>query len=272
MTLHEAIIRLLIDAERPLTTKEIAILLNKNGWYKKKDNSVITSYQIHGRVKNYPMVFHLEGSRVSLKDQSKSRDQFGLGDKQLTPIKAIDYKELVLIEKILINEKNFKSARGIDRTVPDEPGAYCVRIHNVVCLPEPFRSYLIERNHNILYIGIATQSLKKRFLNQELRAIGHGTFFRSVGALLGYWPAAGSLINKANKRNYKFNASDEGEIISWLNQNTVVNWVKFSSGLDEFETDLIRKYLPLLNIAKNPSALIELSELRRDCVRIANQP
>jgi hypothetical protein len=271
MTLHEAIRRLLFEAGGSLTTKEIAILLNKNGWYKKKDNSVITSFQIHGRVKNYPKIFHMEGSRVSLMEHLKSQDQVVLNNNKLIPIKVVDNKEVGLVEKVLLNEKNFKAPGGIDGIVPDEPGLYCVRIPDVECLPEPFKSYMVKRNHNILYIGIATQSLKRRFLNQELRAIGHGTFFRSVGAVLGYRPQVGSLLNKTNKRNYKFIASDELEIIEWLNTNTKVNWVAYNGGLGEFETDLIQRYLPLFNIANNPSALIELSELRRECVRIANQ-
>lgn len=271
MTLHEAIKILLIETGGSLTTKEIALRLNKNSWYKKKDNSVITSFQIHGRVKNYPMIFHLEGSKVSLVEHSKSPDQIALKNNELIPIKVVDNKELGLIEKVLLNEKNFKAPGGIDKMVPDKPGLYCVRMPDVVCLPEPFRSYLVKRNHNILYIGIATQSLKKRFLNQELRAIGHGTFFRSVGAVLGYRPEVGSLLNKANKKNFKFKASNEEEVIAWLNKNTKVNWVVNTVGLSEFEKALIQRYLPLFNLANNPSALIELSELRRECVRIANQ-
>jgi len=272
MTLHEAIERLLLEAGRPLTKKEIAILLNKNGWYKKKDNSIITSYQIHGRAKNYPLIFKMEGSRVSLREHLKSRDQVVLSDNKLIPKKVIDDKEVGLIVKVLLNEKNFKATKVIDKIVPDEPGLYCVRITDVACLPEPFRSYLVKRNHNILYMGIASQSLKKRFLHQELRAIGHGTFFRSVGAVLGYRPEAGSLLRKKNKKNFKFIASEEEEIIEWLNKNTKVNWVTYTGGLNVFETDLIHRYMPLFNLANNPSALIELSELRRECVRIANQP
>lgn len=271
MTLHEAIKRLLIETGGSLTTREIALRLNKNRWYKKRDYSVITSFQIHGRVKNYPMIFHLEGSKVSLIERSKSQDQVALKNNELIPIKVVDNKELGLVEKVLLNEKNFKSPGGIDEVVPDEPGLYCVRIPDVECLPEPFKSYMVKRNHNILYIGIATRSLKRRFLNQELRAIGHGTFFRSVGAVLGYRPEVGSLLNKANKKNYKFKASNEEEIIAWLNNNTKVNWVAYAGDLSEFERTLIQRYLPLFNLANNPSALIELSELRRECVSIANQ-
>jgi hypothetical protein len=66
MTLHDAIIALLREEGRSMTTHEIAEHLNKNNWYQKKDNSVITDFQIHGRTKNYPQYFGRSGSTVSL--------------------------------------------------------------------------------------------------------------------------------------------------------------------------------------------------------------
>ena len=68
MTLHEAIKKLLVESGHPMTTVEIANELNKNKWYQKKDKSDITSYQIHGRTKNYPHIFRRNGYTVSLVD------------------------------------------------------------------------------------------------------------------------------------------------------------------------------------------------------------
>jgi hypothetical protein len=137
-------------------------------------------------------------------------------------------------------------------------------------LPDPFKTVLRNRGHNIIYIGIATGCLNKRFLKQELRASGHGTFFRSIGAVLGFKPPKGSLLEKSNKRNYKFSKADTDKIIQWINNNLVVNWVGYDGDFDVIETNLIEKHEPLLNLAKNPAALKELSELRAECVRIAN--
>lgn len=176
-----------------------------------------------------------------------------------------------LLEKMLMNEKNFKSAGSIDTIVPHSPGLYCIRISNVNKLPKPFNTILADRQHNIIYIGIASESLYRRFLSQELKAKGHGTFFRSIGALLGHRPPKGSLVNKANKRNYKFSAFDEQKIIKWINENLKVNWIDFSGDFEILETELIIKYRPLINLAKNPSALQELSDLRKLCVQIANE-
>ena len=76
-----------------------------------------------------------------------------------------------------MNKQNFKSAKDVDGFVPQASGLYCIRIKNVHLLPEPFGTILLERGHDILYIGIASENLYNRFLNQELRAKGHGTFF-----------------------------------------------------------------------------------------------
>lgn len=273
MTLHEAIEKLLRLKGHPMTTTEIASELNINKWYQKKDGSEIQPFQIHGRTRNYPQIFNRDGSLVYLENQSINLT----GNIQSENVKLKPKTQLSelsdnvhLLEKVLMNEKNFKTVENIDNAVPDRPGLYCIRIKRVDNLPTPFDRILSERNHNIIYIGIASQSLYKRFLNQELRAKGHGTFFRSIGAVLGFKPLKGSLKNKSNKRNYKFSQSDELKIIDWINKNLIVNWVEFQESFDEFETTLIQRYLPLLNLAKNPLALKELSELRAECVRIAN--
>jgi len=175
------------------------------------------------------------------------------------------------IEKILMNRENFKNAGNIDNLIPHNSGLYCICITDINKLPKPFNSFLLDRQHDIVYIGIATDSLKRRFLNQELRANGHGTFFRSIGAVLGHRPTKGSLITKVNKRNYKFVSEDQQKIIKWINDNLKVNWIEFSGDFETLETELIMKYEPLINLAKNPSALKELSELRKLCVQIANE-
>jgi hypothetical protein len=179
--------------------------------------------------------------------------------------------DTTLLSKMLMDEKNYKSASLIDNLVPHSAGIYCVQIIDIHKLPIPFNSLLKDRNHNIIYIGIATKSLKKRFLNQELRGNGHGTFFRSIGAILGYRPIIGSLVDKINKRNFKFSTNDEKEIIKWINQNLKVNWIQMKNDFENLETQLINTHKPLLNLAKNPLALKSLSDLRKECVRIANE-
>ncbi len=273
MTLHEAIEKLLRQTGRPMTTQQIADELNKNGWYQKKDGSQIQAFQIHGRTRNYANLFDRNGSTVSLIGQTKPNIGATQTEtpKQIVKAKLIASVDTTLLEKALMNEKNFKNASDIDNLVPNVSGLYCIRISDTNKLPKPFNTFLANRQHNIIYIGIATESLNKRFLNQELRANGHGTFFRSIGAVLGYRPPKGSLATKANKRNYKFSQTDEQKIIKWINDNLIVNWVEFTGDFETIETELIIKHRPLINLAKNPSALQLLSDLRKECVQIANE-
>ena len=50
----------------------------------------------------------------------------------------------------------------------------------------------------------------------------------------------------------------------------IVRWTAVDFIKENEETKLIQNFKPLLNIAKNPLALTLLSELRRECVEIAN--
>lgn len=266
MTLHEAIMQLLNQQGYAMTTKEIANSLNNNGWYIKKDGSPIQAFQIHGRTRNYPHLFERDGSMVSLK--SKVGNEHVIAVTKPTPKITKVLANHGLLVSVLMNEKNFKPASIIDDLVPDKPGLYCIRVSNPQSLRQPFNKVLTERKHNIVYIGIASQSLKKRFLGQELRARGHGTFFRSLGAILGYRPESGSLKNKKNQNNYTFSLANEKKIITWINQSILVNWVALEGNLNGLEDDLIKEYLPLLNIAGNPGRFREVIELRDECKRI----
>lgn len=270
MTLHEAIEQILVNSSKPMTAVEIATALNKNKMYSKGDGSIIKSSQIGARVKNYSHLFTKTGSSISL----KSKTGIKTIEKPILPTSKIKLEQIVnqdieLLCKVLMNEKNFKLAKDIDNLVPDEPGLYCIRINHHQLLQDPFNSILKERKHNIIYIGIASQSLKKRFLGQELRANGHGTFFRSIGAVLGFTPEIGSLKDKKNQNNYKFSSENEKKIIQWINQNLMVNWVKVNQDHNIIEKRLIAQHLPLINIAGNLGAIKELSELRNNCKRVA---
>ncbi|SJL30493.1 hypothetical protein PGIN_ATCC49417_01171 [Porphyromonas gingivalis] len=74
---------------------------------------------------------------------------------------------------------------------------------------------------------------------QELFAKGHGTFFRSLGALLGHRPEKGSLVGKKNQKNYRFPKRDEQKIAKWIIDNLAVNWIE----LEEDVRPFIEKYL-----------------------------
>lgn len=147
------------------------------------------------------------------------------------------------------------------------PGFYCIKLSAGCSLPQRYQVHLSDTR--LLYIGKAEgQTLLKRFYNQELNAKGHGTYFRSIGAVLGYRPEKGSLFTKKNKKNYTFSAKDEKEIIEWMHENLKVSWVEYKGDFS-VEQHLIAKYCPLLNNEHNPKKLQELKKDREECRRIA---
>lgn len=72
MTLHEAIVKLLTQTGRAMTTLQIADNLNKKGWYKKGDGSPLEASQIDLRTRKYSNLFSRNGTIVSLTIGRKS--------------------------------------------------------------------------------------------------------------------------------------------------------------------------------------------------------
>lgn len=167
----------------------------------------------------------------------------------------------------LMNPDNFKRVSDLNfNDIPSSPGLYAIKIDNPNALPKEFEDVLKERNHNLLYIGITTDTLRNRLWEQELHSKKPATFFRSIGAILGYTPEPGSLKGKSN--NYKFSNNDCKKIEHWMEEHLLVNFIEQHNNLEETETVMIEKYIPIINIAKNPHKLVILQQLRKRCVEI----
>lgn len=171
--------------------------------------------------------------------------------------------------KELMNQDNFKSVCDLsESTVPDSPGMYAIRIKNVNDIPNPFNNELTNRKHNLLYIGIASQSLRERLWKQELNHENPATFFRSIGAILGFRPIKGSLYGKESN-NYKFNKEDTETIRNWIKEHLLVNFIIINEKLEDTEKILIKDHKPIINIKNNPYKMGEVSALRSECIKIA---
>ncbi len=273
--LHEAIAEVIKRHDRPMRAAEIAYALNHEMiLYRKRDGSEIKSNQISARInhKKYSHLFVKDGPFIELSHGSSAvlypRNKTGvktIHERSQKPVKAVNPSLVVK----LLDIENFCSAGNIDQIVPGQPGIYAIRIKNIDNLPDTFSEALNKRGHNLIYIGIASKSLKERMLGNELRARGHGTLFRSLGAVLDYRPLKGSLKGKRNKKNYTFSGEDKEGIITWINRNLLVNWMCMDNGLRELEKCLIVSQEPLLNIRDNRCKLPELEELRKKCRVIA---
>lgn len=280
MTLHLAIEEVLSAIGRPLTSREIADEVNRRRLYRRGDGTPLPPSQVSARVKNYPALFTTTSNRIWLTDRalpcgdepSEASCPAEEAPRQRPELPA-ESEMPMDAEAALLGSTNFRSADDIDAEVPDEFGLYAIRVRDVTTLPEPYRGVATARGASLIYIGEATgQTLAKRFLGNELRGRGHGTFFRSIGAVLGYRPPVGSLIGKGNQRNYRFSAEDTLAIVRWINVNLEVAWVAFEEGVHAAEVALIRTHTPLLNLRDNPAAMLELSRLRAVCVQIATTP
>lgn len=174
------------------------------------------------------------------------------------------------IEADLLTPGAFVAAATVDGRVPNRPGLYAIRILDKSVLPEPFRAHARRADHDLIYIGLTTRSLSERLVRNELRAKGHGTFFRSLGAVLGYRPLPGSLPHR--KLNYTFSEDDRDSIVGWINNNLEVSFYAHEGDQRAVEDVLVQRHRPLLNLDKNPAALPELRALRAQCVKTARGP
>jgi GIY-YIG catalytic domain-containing protein/HB1/ASXL restriction endonuclease-like protein with HTH domain len=66
-TLHDEIARILREAERPMTTAELADAVNQRALYIKRDGTAVTAFQVHGRTRNYRQLFERDGQTVKLR-------------------------------------------------------------------------------------------------------------------------------------------------------------------------------------------------------------
>lgn len=100
-------------------------------------------------------------------------------------------------------------------------------------------------------------------MKQELRHCGHGTFFRSLGAILGFLPSAGSLVGKKNQNNFRFSPADTASIVAWINSHLFFRTVE--GHLDQ-EPTCIAALHPLLNLKHNGAyTLVEVKQARKAC-------
>ncbi len=174
------------------------------------------------------------------------------------------------IENELIVNGKFSSIKDLSQSTLNSTGFYCIKLKTNSRLPDRYQNILDKRTYKFIYIGKAEgQTLRER-LAQELELKSPGTFFRSIGCVLKYYPKKGHLKGKANQNNFKFSTIDKSEIIEWLKKNVELSIVKYKGDFN-IESELIGKYCPLLNDTHNPMKLQELKDDKDKCRRIARE-
>ena len=174
------------------------------------------------------------------------------------------------IENALITNGKFCSIKDLNQNILNSTGFYCIRLKENSRLPDRYQSILDQRINKLIYIGKAEgQPLRER-LAQELELKSPGTFFRSIGCVLKYFPIKGHLKGKSNQNNFKFSTEDKSEIIEWLRNNVELSISKYTGDFN-IESKLIGKYCPLLNDTHNPMKLQELKDDKDRCRKIARE-
>jgi hypothetical protein len=175
------------------------------------------------------------------------------------------------MSELLLGSVSHCAARGAEQQVAPGPGFYAIFVDIADSLPPPFSQTLRDQRTELIYIGIATKSLIERLVDQDLRHRNSSSFFRSLGAILGYRPPVGSLSAKKNQSNYKFSSRDTKDIVEWIDLHLSIRWLPVSPAANAAEEAAIRRHRPLLNITHNPTPSRELQDLRQLCRALAMQ-
>ena len=169
-------------------------------------------------------------------------------------------------------EAELHSASVAETVVPKAPGLYWIFVDHPESLPDPFATYLRSCGTNLLHIGKASTSLFQRLVEQDFRHKRPSTFFRSIGAVLGYRPQPGSLVGKRNQSNYTFSLNDTQRVTDWINRHLAMRFVEMDvSKLPAAERHEIQRNCPIFNTINNPRCFPPLDELRSGCRAIARQ-
>lgn len=148
-------------------------------------------------------------------------------------------------------------AAAVEQQLPRSSGVYAI-FGDAKALPPPFRAALNTRPHpDLIYVGQASASLWQRVWNEEFHHKRPGTFFRSVGVMLGY-------VSPTGGRNFRFAPSDREAVTSWILTHLSIAWnsTMADDQITDFERHLIENSMPLLNIQGNPAKLPLLQQLR----------
>lgn len=206
----------------------------------------------------------IKSHRIKIKNDSTSSPKLNIHSNKVTEIEVANQNEMIqnICNNILDAEYQVIDWKNISNQ--NTTGLYALRLKAAANLPNQFQKILDERDHRIIYFGKAeTQTLGKR-LGQELYAKGHGTFYRSIGAVLGFLPEASSLVGKKNQNNYKFSAVDNQKIVKWIEKNLEIAIFPITEKF-EIEKYIISGINPLLNDTHNSLSLQELKQLKNKC-------
>jgi hypothetical protein len=209
------------------------------------------------------------GLRAEQEEKEHAAASRNVDSELLKDVRQTGYSEWV--EQLSIGA-GLVLARDANGLVPKGVhGLYAIYIDNERNLPGVFGTYLKEKRCRMLYLGkAAQQTLHTRIVTQDLQHRKPSTFFRGLGAVLGFRPPKGSLRGKKNQNNYTFSPKDTQAIVEWIDSHLSVCWFAMSpEEVSSHEFFSIYEFRPPFNTAYNRDALPELASLKEQCRRLA---
>jgi len=155
-----------------------------------------------------------------------------------------------------------------ENTLPSASGNYVFVLRENCNLPDIGIqiTYSTFNGYNVIYTGIASESLKNRDLKQHFQEnAGRSTLRKSLGRLFGY-----SLVprdrNHPENNKTKFCDSDEIKLSDWMKANLLIFYYA-NNDYENIESELIQKLNPPLNLKGNNNTVnsnfrAKLSDLR----------
>ena len=150
--------------------------------------------------------------------------------------------------------------------IPNAPGNYIVCLRKNATMPSGLITPSLNkfREHDVIYTGISSKSLRERDYNQHFNGnAGKSTLRKSLGILFGYKQIPRDI--DSNSAKTKFNEIDEQELSEWMGSNLTM-YLLPTQDYRNFEHQLIGQFNPPLNLTSN-TAIIN-AEFRRELKRL----
>lgn len=138
--------------------------------------------------------------------------------------------------------------------------------------PELYNDFIQRRdlaiqhpNHRVVYIGKGhgARGIHRR-LEEELLHKGPGTFFRSLGAVMGMNPKRATSLSGI--KNYRFDSPEKTQIIDFIFNHLEVSIQELRmEEITPKERNEIREYFPILNTDHNPFPSVTVKDARSRC-------
>lgn len=265
VTLHEELLTILREhSNRWMATGELAHEVNLRQIYRKRDGSVVSDFQIHGRTRNYPELFERDGPRVRAREMDAvdrapahpetARTVLPNGATRSEAHRSPPISRSAVgdpLEQLATD----RAARIGTVAIPRAPGLYAVHgdpsVWRELGLGDPPDS-------RPLYVGKSEGSLAARDIGTHFESgkTGSSTLRRSLAGLLadrlGLIPMPRNPAKPGYFSNFGVEPDGDERLTRWMRERlTLATWPRpVSVSVAAAESAVLAALEPPLNLAK----------------------